>query len=345
MIRRFPVKRRTLAFALALSAVCLVGAQDGPYKVQRIAKAGGDGGFDYVYADVAGRKLYIPRLGSPGRIEVFSLDTLERVGLIPDVRAHGVAVSVKSNHGFATSRPIAMWNATTLEPIGTIDVQGAPDGILYDPFADRVYVFSHKPPNATVLDASDGSIAGTIDLGGAPEQAVSDGLGRIYVDMEDEDRVAVIDAAAMKPRGSYSLDGRGGACAGLALDEAHGILFVACRKPPTMVIMDAMDGRIVSTLPIGEGTDGASFDPATSEAFSSQADGTLTVIKESDPTSFSVEQTLRTMPGAKTMTLDAMANRIFLISAEFGPSTVGSSSYARHGPTLPGSFSIIAVGR
>ncbi len=336
-----------LACALGIAIAGGASAQEGPYKVQRIVKTGGEGGFDYLYADPEGRKLYIPRRGGPGRIEVFDLDTLELVGTLPDVDAHGVAVSAKSNRGFATSDPIAMWDAKTLEPIKTIEVRGSPDGILYDPYDDRVYSFSHKPPNATVLDASDGSILGTIDLGGAPEQAASDGRGSVYVDIENEDCVAVIDAAAMKVRTRYSLAGAGGSCAGLALDVPDGILFVACRVPPTMVVMDASSGRIVASLPIGRGTDGAAFDPATGEAFSSQADGTLTVIKKEGAGKFIVEQNVPTMPGAKTLTLDPRTGRVLLMAAEFGPPppTAGTGPYPRRGPILPGSFSIIVVGK
>src|SRR5208337_25020 len=269
------------ACALAIAAAALGGAAaEGQYEVLRSVRVGGEGGFDYVYADEAGRNLYIPRLGVSGRITVFSLDTLEPIGEIPHVAAHGVAVSAASHHGFATGKPVAMWDSETLALIKTIDVAGSPDGILYDPFDDRIYIFSHRAPNATVIDASDGTVAGTIDLGGAPEQAVTDGRGHIYVDLEDKGEVAVVDAASMAVRDRYGLAGRGGACAGLAIDVEHRILFVACRRPPAMVVLSADDGRILAALPIGQGTDGAVFDAHTMEAFSSQRDGTLTVVKE-----------------------------------------------------------------
>jgi DNA-binding beta-propeller fold protein YncE len=148
---------------------------EGPYKVLKTAKVGGDGGFDYVYADVVGRRLYIPRTGSTPRITVFNLDTLEPVGEIPGAAAHGAAVDPKSNHGFASSKPLVMWDTKTLATIKTIDAQGNPDGILFDPFNERVYIFSHIAPNATVIDPKDGSIVGTFDMDGTPEQAVTDG--------------------------------------------------------------------------------------------------------------------------------------------------------------------------
>ena len=165
-----------VATAIAISGIGLV-AQEGSYKVLKVVKAGGDGGFDYVYADSAGRRLYIPRSGANARIMVFNLDTLESVGEIPKVSARGAAVDPASHHGFSSSKPVAMWDTNTLAVIKTIDVQGSPDGIMFDPFNERVYVFSHSAPNATVIDAKDGSVVGTIDLGGAPEQAVTDREG------------------------------------------------------------------------------------------------------------------------------------------------------------------------
>src|SRR3989441_3286289 len=186
-----------------------------PYKVANTTQVLGTGGIDYVHADNDGRRLYVPR---GDQVLVFDLDTLKSAGAIPNARARGVAVDPKSHHGFCSSSPVAMWDTKTLATIKTIDVQGRPDGILFEPATERVYVFSHSAPNATVLDAKDGSVLGTIDLGGAPEQAAADGKGHIYVDVEDRDSVAVVDAATMKVTAHYGLNGKGGGNAGLALD-------------------------------------------------------------------------------------------------------------------------------
>jgi DNA-binding beta-propeller fold protein YncE len=337
-----------LAAAAIAALIPAVTAQDGgPYKIVKKAKVGGAGGFDYVYADEAERKLYIARMGNPGRMTVFNLDTLEPAGEIPNVSAHGAAVSTKSNHGFGSSKPVAMWDAKTLAPIKTIDVEGGPDGILYDAFNDRVYILSHRAPNATVIQAADGTIAGTIDLEGAPEQAVSDGKGHIYVDLEDKGNIAVIDAKTMKVTAHYDLQGKGGMCAGLAIDARNEILFATCRNPQNMVILSAADGKIITTLPIGQGTDGAVFNPKTMEAFSSQGDGTLTIVKENSPSSFTVEQNLKTMRGAKTLTLDGKTNCVLLIAAEFGPppATPAPGGRPGRGPMVADSFTILAVGR
>ncbi len=333
-------------FAIAIFVLAGLAQQTqtaGPYKVVKTVKVGGVGGFDYVYADVDGRRLYIPRPGATGaRITVFDLDSLAPVGEIPNANARGVAVDPTSHHGFGSSKPVVMWDTKTLETLKTIDVEGGPDGILFDPFNERVYVFSHRAPNATVINAKDGSVAGTIDLGGAPEQAVTDGKGHVYVDIEDKDNIAVVDAKTLKVTTHYDLAGKGGGPAGLALDAKNHILFAACHEPATMVVLNADDGKIITTLPIGKGVDGAGFNPNTMEAFSSQGDGTLTVVKENSPTSFAVEQNVQTKPGARTMTVDTKTNQIFLVTAEFTPPPAGTRG---RGQMVPDSFSIVAVGK
>ncbi len=335
------------AFVLAaLPAFAQQAPADGPYRVLRTAKVGGDGGFDYVYADANGRRLYVARSGPSKRISVFDLDTLQPVGEIPDVGAHGVVVDAQFQHGIASSKPVVMFDSKTLKVVKSIDVEGNPDGLLFDRFNHWVYVLSHAAPNATVIEAKDGSVVGTIDLGGAPEEAVSDGRGHLYIDIEDKNNVAVVDAKTMKVTAHYDL-GDNKTPAGLAFDAEHEILFVECRNPAVSVIMNARDGKVLATLPIGMGVDGASFVPQTMEAFSSQGDGTLTVIKETGPTAFEVEQNVKTMPSAKTMTVDHKTHHIWLIGAEFGPppqpATPGDRP--RRGPLVPGSFTIIEVGK
>ncbi len=339
----------SLVVGIALSTVngwAQQSQSEGPYKVLKTAKVGGEGGFDYVYADTEARRLYVARSGPTKRISVFDLDTLQPAGEIGEVGAHGAAVDPQSHHGFATSKPVVMWDTRTLKILKTIEVQGNPDGLLFDPFNGRVYIFSHIAPNATVIDAKDGSVLGTIDLGGAPEQAVTDGQGHLYVDIEDKNNVAVVDTKTMQVTAHYDL-GDNQTPAGLAFDAKNQILFVECRKPAVSVIMNAQNGKIITTLPIGSGVDGAGFIPETKEAFSSQGDGTLTVIKENSPTSFEVEQNVKTMPSAKTMTIDGKTNHVLLIGAEFGaaPPAETPGGRPRRGPLVPGSFTILEVGK
>ena len=325
-----------LAVALMVSFAGLANAQEaGPYKVLKIQLIGGEGGFDYVTADPDGRILYVARSGPAGHIGVYNLDTLAQVGDMTGVSAHGAAVDTSTGHGFATSKPVTMFDAKTFAILKKIDVQGNPDGYLNDPYNHHFYILSHAAPNITVLDDKDGSILGTIDIGGAPEQAVADGQGKIYVDIEDKSAIAVIDANAMKMTGKYDVSSKGGGCAGLALDKKNSILFAACRDNKNMIILSATDGHIITDLPIGNGSDGAAFNPATMEAFSSQGDGTLSVIKEDSPTSFSVEQTVPTPARAKTLTLDTKTNQIFTITAEFGPVPAAPPAAAPAAATPP----------
>ena len=324
-----------------------------PYKLLNTAQTMGTGGIDYVYADSDGRRLYVPR---GDQVLVFDLDTLKPAGAIPKARARGVAVDPKSHHGFCSSSPVVMWDTQTLETIKTIDVQGRPDGILFEPATERVYVFSHSQPNATVIDAKEGGIIGTIDLGGAPEQAASDGQGRLYVAIEDQDNVAAVDVNTLKVTAHYGLGGKGGGPGGLGLDAKNQILFAFCHDPATAVILSAKDGSILATLPIGRGTDGGGFNPNTMEAFSSQGDGTLTIIKENTPASFEVEQTVQTKSRAKTCTLDTKNNRILLITTEPAPGASGAAAPAAGGAGQrgrgrggarggPGLLDILVVGR
>jgi len=361
MMSRKMLAVATLAVMLSFAGISR--AQDnGPYKVLRIQLVGGDGGFDYVTADPDGRNLYVARSGPAGHIGVFNLDTLAQVGDIPGVSAHGGAVDTATGHGFATSKPVTMFDAKSFAILKKIDVQGNPDGYLNDAYNHHFYILSHSEPNITVLDDKDGAILGTIDIGGAPEQAVTDGHGKIYVDIEDKSAIAVIDANTMKMVGKYDVSSKGGGCAGLALDAKNNILFAACRDNKNMVVLSATDGHILTDLPIGNGSDGATFNPATMEAFSSQGDGTLTVIKEDSPTSFSVEQTVATPARAKVLTLDTKTNQILTITAEYGPvpaappagatptaggPPAGAPAWMRgpRAPMIPNSFQILVIGK
>ena len=371
------MKRLTLT--VAISGACLAGSlgaqqptSDGPYKVLTRARVGGEGGFDYIYADVAGRRLYIPRGGSravpatdstpakpavAGRITVFDLETLAPLGDIPETGGNGVAVDPKSGHGFSSSNPVTMFDTKTLTVIKKIDVGTArPDGILFDAFNERVYVFSHPTKDATVIDATNGTVLGTIDLGGVPEEAVSDGKGTVYVVMQDSaGGVAVVDTKAMKTTNRYPF-GDAGRCNGLALDVKNQVLFAACAQSgnppaqppqPTMVVLSARDGKILTRLPLAGGSDGAVFNPATMEAFSTHSNGTLTVVKEKSPTSFEVEQNLQTMLGARTITLDTKTNHILTMSVERGAAPPPPSGGGRGGfaPPIPGSFTILVIGK
>jgi DNA-binding beta-propeller fold protein YncE len=251
-----------------------------------------------------------------------------------------------------------MFDTKMMMPIKTIDPGKArPDGIYFDPFNERVYVFSHPTMDATVIDAKDGNVLGTIDLGGTPEEAVGDGNGMLYVVMQDvPGSVTVVDVKTMKAIAHYPFADQG-RCNGLALDAKNKVLFAACgvsgnpsAQPPkpVMVVMSAVDGKILTSLPLAGSSDGAVFDARTMEAFSTGGNGTLTIVKEKSPTSFEVEQNLDTMNGARTITLDSETGHIFTMSQERGPAPAEPPAGGRGrglAQPVPGSFTILMIGK
>ncbi len=347
--------------------------KDGPYKVLKTARVGGEGGWDYIFADDAGRRIYIPRGAAKAipatdttpavaevgpRLTVFNLDTLAPVGEIPGVGGNGATVDPKSGHGFTSDHPkVSMFDTKTLTLIKSIDVGAArPDGILFDSFNQRVYVFSHPTKDATVIDSKDGTVLGTIDLGGVPEQGVADGKGTLYVVMQDAvGSVTVVDVKTMKATAHYSLVDKGG-CNGLALDVKNQVLFAACGRSgnppavppqPMMVILSAKDGKILANLPLAGSSDGAAFNPPTMEAFSTHGNGTMTIIKEKSPTEFEVEQDLKTMNGARTITFDSKTGHVLAMAQERGPAPPPPAGSGRgpQAPVITGSFTILVMGK
>ena len=356
---------------------------DGPYKVLKTAKVGGEGGTDYIFADTVGRRLYITRNAAQAqpatdtrpevpafekRLTIFDLDTLDPVGTIPGVGGNGATVCPNTGHGFTSDHPQpSMFDVKTMKLIKTIPVPDgfSADGIYCDTSSDRVYIGSHPTKSLMVVDAKDGTVLGNVDLGGTPEQTVGDGKGTIYqVLQERPGGVAVVDAKTMKVTATYPFTENGG-CNGLALDVKNQILFAACSAmvppppdpaatpPQRFVILSAKDGKILERLPLAGGSDGAAFNPQTMEAFSTQGNGTMTIVKEKSPTSFEVEQNLKTWPsnGARTIAFDSKTGRLFAMASEAAPPPPPPPAGAPpptgrgRGPgSIPGSFTIIMVG-
>jgi len=338
-------------FAVPVVALTARAADDGPYHVLRVVKVDGDGGFDYVKADATNRRLYITRHGKPPEVDVFDLDTLKLVGTIPNVGGAGALADPISGHGFASGNPVTMFDARTLTVIKTIPVASSRDDLMVDPFNDRVYFWSHSAPAGTVIDAVTGNVLGTIDLDGAVEESVSDGAGHVYVAFDNNGSIAVVDARTMKVTAHYPLLGKDDNCGGLAIDTKNRILFAGCRDKKTMVMLSADTGKIITTLPLPDiSTDGEGFDQQTLENFSSHGNGngTLTIIKENSPTSFVVEQTVKTIDNGKTMAFDSKTGHVLIIGAEYLPAAPDAKQFKgrpARGPMVPGSFSIVEVGR
>jgi DNA-binding beta-propeller fold protein YncE len=340
---------KTLLRLASAAAVCLLTGNvlaqtDAPYKVLDTVQLMGSGGIDYVYADNDARRVYVPR-GS--NTFVFGLDSHKYIGTITNIGGHGVAIDTATHHGFSSSSQIGMFDTETMQKIKSIEVQGRPDGILLEPLTDKVLIFSHQDPSITVIDPKDGSVAGTIDVGGAMEQAQSDGQGKLFADVENEKKIAVVDVKTLKLITKYDLGDAAGEPGGLGFDVKNRILFAMCANPGVCVILNADTGKVLTTLPIGNGTDGGGFNPNSMEAWSSQRDGTLTIIKENSPTSFAVEQTVQTKPGCKTSSLDTKNNRIVLICTERMPGAAPATNPAeqRRARGGPGNLDVLWVGR
>jgi hypothetical protein len=277
------------------------------------------------------------------RLTIFNLDTLEPVGTIPDVGGNGATVCPNTGHGFTSDHPKpSMFDVKTMTLIKAIDVpeRFSADGIYCDTSSDRVYIGSHPTKSLLVVDAKDGAVLGHIDLGGTPEQTIGDGKGTIYRVLQDRPgAVAVIDGKTMKVTKTYPFDENGG-CNGLALDATNGILFAACsvigpagtpvdpdHPSQRFVILRATDGKILQKLPLAGSSDGAAFNPQTMEAFSTQGNGTMIIVKEKSPTSFEVEQDLKTWQGngARTIAFEQQDGPSLRDGVGDRPSTAASS--------------------
>jgi len=341
------MKRVTLVLlAFLAGATALASAQAGSsYHVSKRVVLGGDTGWDYLLADTAGHRLYVSH-GS--HVVVLDLDNLTVVGDIPNTNGvHGIVVVPSAGRGFTSNgrdTSVTIFDLKTLATIGTVKVTGAnPDAIMFDPASGRVFTFNGRGANATAIDPATGSVTGTVVLNGKPEEAIADGSGKMYVNLEDSSSIAVFDTRTLRVQHTWSL----APCeepSGLAFDAAHGRLFAACGNG-MMAVLNPATGKVVATPHIGDGVDGAGFDSKRQLAFSSNGDGTLTVIREVSPDSFAVVANVPTQAGARTMTLDARTGRIFLTTAEFGTAPAPTAEQPRpRRPMVPGSFTLLVVG-
>ena len=340
---RLPFGCLLLGLGLLAAPAPFLSAQD--YKVIKKAALGGDGGWDYLKVDAEARRLYISR---STRVVVVDADTLAPIGEIPDTPGiHGIAIASDLGRGFTSNgreNTVTIFDLKTLKALDHVKAGTNPDAILYDAFTHRVFAFNGRSGDVTVIDAKAGTVAATIPIGGKLEFGVTDGAGRVFVNVEDKSEIVALDARAMKVTAHWPLTG----CeepSGLAIDLAHRRLFAVCGNK-RMAVVDADNGRLVATMPIGDGPDAAAFDTDRQLAFSSNGEGTLTVIHESTPDTFEVVQTLATQRSARTMTLDSKTHNLVLVAAEFGERPSPTPEQPRPRPAvLPGSFTVLVVGR
>jgi len=327
---------------LALAAVTSLLAQSSSsYHVTRTYMLGGDGSWDYVVPDPPSHRVFIAR---QNRVMVVDEDSGMLLGEVTGIMgAHGTAIAGSTGHGFATSgndQSVVMFDLKTYKPLGRIPAAEDADAIVYDAPSNRVFTLNGDAHSSTVIDPVAGALITNIPLGGKPEYGASAGDGKVYANLTDSSEVVEIDAKTATVSRRWPT----APCkqpVSMALDTAHHRLFSGCRSG-VMAISDYQAGKLVTTVPIGMGVDGAGYDAASGNAFASNADGTFTVIRQDDPDRYHVLQTLETPQGSRNMGLDTVTHRIFLASGKFGPAPAGGRA---RGPVLPGSFAVLVVER
>jgi DNA-binding beta-propeller fold protein YncE len=338
------VSASLILLAIKVASPSVVAAPPEGYHLLKKVRLGGEGFWDYLKLDPEARRLYISR-GS--HVVVVDADTYNVVGDIPNTPGvHGIALAPEFGRGFTSdggANQVTIFDLKTLKTLGTVKTGEGPDGIIYDPVSKRVFTFNGRSGTSTAIDAETGNMAGTIELGGRPEFAVADGKGHIYNNLEDKNIVLQIDSKDLKVLNRWPL----APCespSGMAIDRDHRRLFIGCHNK-IMEVVDADSGRVVATVPIGQGVDANRFDPGTQLAFSSNGDGTLTVVHEDSPDKYTVVENAQTERGARTMALDPKTHRVYLVTAEFGPMPPAQPGQRfRRPPMIPGSFTLLVFG-
>jgi DNA-binding beta-propeller fold protein YncE len=332
-----------VSLVVAITAVALAAAGPG-YKVVNTYKVGGDGGWDYLIADGAARRLYISRAT---HVIVLDLDSGKTVGDIADTPGvHGIALAPELGRGFVSNGregTVSIFDLKTLATISKVKAGENPDAILYDPATRRVFTFNGKSQDSTAIDAAKGTVLGTIKLDGKPEFAASDGKGEIFVNIEDKSELTAIDSNKLAVKSTWPL----APCespSGLSIDRKNRRLFAGCDK--MMAVVDADSGKVLATPAIGDGVDATTFDDETGLAFASCGEGVLTVVREESPDKFSVAENVPTQAGARTLALDSKTHNVYLVTAKFGPppAATADNPHPRRS-ILPDSFVVLVVSK
>ena len=330
---------RTTIVILAIAAASLQSST--PYRVAQTFALGGDGGWDYIVPDPPSHRLFI---GRANRVMVVDEQSGKLVGTVAGIDgAHGTAIAASTGHGFATSGndgSVVMFDLTSFKSLKNIPAAEDADAIIYDEASKRVFTFNGDAHSSTVIDPAEGTLITNIPLNGKPEYGASAGDGKVYANLTDTSEVVEIDAKAATVLRRWPT----APCkqpVSMAIDTVHHRLFSGCRSG-VMAISDYQAGKIVTTVPIGTGVDGAGYDATSGDAFASNADGTLTVIHQDSPDRYSVAQTLQTSPGSRNMGLDLTNHRIYVAAAKFGSAPANGRGRP---PVLPDSFSLLVIER
>jgi len=330
-----------MVFMMAHAAGVTAVAQTN-FVVQDKWKVGGEGGWDYLTADSSAHRLYITH--GP-RVEVLDSNTGKSIGAITGLKGtHGVALDDAGKLGYISdggANAVVVFDRQSLQTVATIPAGTNPDGIVFEPITKTVWAFNGRSHNVTVIDTSTGKVIATVDLPGKPEFPVADGAGNLFDNIEDKSEIVRLDAKSPKITATWPLN----PCespSGLAIDREGKHLFAVC-DGKKMAVVDFNTGKVIATPAIGERPDAARFDPKSKLAFSSNGEGTLTVIDTKD--GYKVVQTLKTVPGARTMALDTATGKVYVVSAEMGPRPAATAANPRPRPTIvPDSFTVVVIG-
>lgn len=330
------MRMNACVFTLVLSALP---ASAQSWTVTHTYTLGGEGRWDYVVPDPPHQRLFIARTD---RLMVVSEDG-KLLGEVKGINgAHGTGVDDAAGRGYATSgndASVVIFDLKSYQTLGRIPAAEDADAVAFDPITERVFTLNGDAHSSTVIDARQGKLITNIPLGGKPEYGVSAGDGKVYANITDTAEVVEIDARATKVVRRWST-APCKAPVSMAIDTSHHRLFSGCRSG-VMAVSDYEAGKVVATLPIGSGVDGAGFDPGSGDAFASAADGTLTVIHEDSPDTYRVVQTIKTPEGSRNMGVDPTTHRVFVVSAKFGPAPAGRG----RPPVLPGTFALMVIER
>ncbi len=343
--------KRVLWVGLLATAVLTTGfiaakAQNpsGYHLIKKIT-LGGEGGWDYLALNAPSRLLYVTH-GSA--VEIVDVDKGVKVGSIGGLKGvHGVAFADERGRGYISNGrgdSVTVFDLKSHQALSEIPTSGKnPDSILYDKFSGRVFTFNGRTSNATAIDAATEKVVGTLDLGGKPEFAATDGEGTIFVNNEDKSEVIAFDAKALEIKKRWSV-APGEGPSGLAIDLKGKRLFSVCDK--VLAVSDYENGKLVTTVPIGNGPDAVRYDPGAGLIFSSNGDGTMTIVRQESPDVYMVLETVKTAPRARTMELDLKTHHVFLVTAEFGPAPAPTKEQPRPRPTIvPGTFMLLEFGK
>jgi len=319
------MKRTTLFFAGIILLTCLTSlnsqAQKSEYRVVKSIQLTGDGGWDYLSVDEVNQKLFVSH---SSQVNVVDLKTGEQIAVIPETNGvHGIAIANDLNKAFIScgkDSSVSVVDLNTFKLIANVTGTGKnPDAILYDPFSKKVFTFNGRSSNATAIDAVTLKVVANIPLSGKPEFSQTDGKGKIYVNIEDKSTITVINSVTLKVEKEWSI-APGEEPSGLALDNVNHRLFSVCGNK-MMTISDAIAGKVITTVPIGDGCDGVAFDPITKRIFSSNGEGTMTVVQQVSIDEYKVLENFPTQQGARTITVNKTTHHLYLSTAELLPGT------------------------